>query len=60
MAEPTDLDEAFAAEPETCPQCGSVLMWGYGLAAGGIGQYVICTGRACPFIEKRSEDDGSK
>jgi len=45
---------------EKCPQCGEPLMWGYGLAAGGLGSYVICTGRECPVIEKRSEDDGSK
>lgn len=53
-------DDVMPVADEKCPQCGEPLMWGYGLAAGGLGQYVICTGRACSFIEKRSEDDGSK
>jgi hypothetical protein len=52
--------------PEPCPECGAPLTWGYGLAMGGPGMYVMCLGEIdigggvieteCSFIELRHRD----
>lgn len=33
-----------------CPQCGGELTFGFGLAGGGCGAYVLCLD--CDFFEK--------
>jgi hypothetical protein len=43
--------------PSICPKCGSKTMFGYGLAGGGMGPYVVCDGLlgvgGCDFFKKK-------
>ncbi len=43
--------------PEKCPACGGELAYGYGLAGGGIGSYVMCLNDDCDHFDKKP--DGS-
>jgi hypothetical protein len=45
--------------PETCPTCPGApkLERGYGLAGGGMGEYVFCD--TCNFFQKHLEATGS-
>lgn len=47
--------------PNICPKCGSETMFGYGLAGGGMGPYVMCDGPdegTCDFFMKKQDKDG--
>lgn len=45
-----------------CPECGGQLEFGFGLAGGGYGPYVFCSGSdgdgagACEFFLKEQEE----
>lgn len=42
---------------KSCPKCGGELMWGYGLAGGGMGSYWYCMSDNCDFFEKELDED---
>jgi hypothetical protein len=42
--------------PTTCPKCQSPTRSGYGLAGGGMGEYVMCSNDDCNFFEKEMEE----
>lgn len=46
--------------PDICPKCGSETMFGYGLAGGGMGAYVMCDGpeeSTCDFFAKKYDKE---
>lgn len=45
--------------PAKCPKCGGKVSRGYGLAFGGMGEYVYCDSDACDFFDKEQDDEGS-
>lgn len=52
-------DEAPPVElPTVCPKCGSQTIFGFGLAGGGMGPYVMCEGD-CDFFQKRDTSEDS-
>lgn len=38
-----------------CPRCGGELIYGYGLAGGGMGPYEICENEECTHFEKTQD-----
>lgn len=45
------------ATNEVCPKCGTETTFGFGLAGGGYGSYVMCQNDACDFFAKRQSED---
>ncbi len=45
--------------PGVCPKCGADTIFGYGMAFGGIGSYVVCGEGpvACDFVAKQQDKD---
>lgn len=54
----TDRQEPNLELPKLCPKCGSRTIFGFGLAGGGVGPYVMCDGPLgqgeCDFFLKKS------
>lgn len=51
-----------AAEPEPaperrCPKCGGELIFGYGMAGGGMGSYELCDNESCDYFSKTQDAD---
>lgn len=42
---------------ERCPKCGGEMTFGYGLAGGGIGGYVMCLEDSCDYFKKEQDKD---
>lgn len=38
---------------EVCPECGSWVSFGFGLAYGGYGPYAFCNNEACAWFWKQ-------
>lgn len=47
-------------ETGKCPKCGGEILFGYGLAGGGIGPYRYCDGDNCDYFEKTQDAEGEK
>ncbi len=46
--------------PEVCPKCGSETIFGFGMAGGGYGSYVMCDGEkddGCDFFAKQQSKE---
>jgi hypothetical protein len=46
-------------ETPKCPKCGGEMLFGYGLAGGGIGPYRYCDTYDCDFFDKTQDADGA-
>lgn len=48
--------------PNKCPKCGSSTIFGYGLAGGSIGPYVMCDGTFgdCDFFQKKVDNENTR
>lgn len=41
----------------SCPQCGGQVLFGYGLAGGGVGKYDMCMEDDCDWFSKTLDAD---
>ncbi len=51
------IDCGSVHDIEKCPDCGSWIEFGYGLAGGGCGSYKYCTNESCHWMWRQFGDD---
>lgn len=42
---------------EKCPKCGTHIIFGYGMAGGGMGAYQMCCNESCDYFDKTQDSD---
>jgi hypothetical protein len=45
------------SDDNKCPECGTELIFGYGLAGGGMGAYRMCPSETCDYMDKTQDPE---